>query len=197
MSWFHSTDDEPLSLAWDLIHNGLINEVIQRISCHCRCTCNLQVASLASATFMCALGREQQYLLNAKGQIWDQPRSAICLARASLMASALARRRVSLSSRDFLARASLMASALARCRVSPSSRDSLAQASLMVSVLARRRVSLSSGDSLARARLCKHAIDPTLPCRRGLPYRTSRPYVNMVTSHRPTLTHTHARNFVV
>ena len=31
------------------------------------------LASLASATFVCTLGREQQYFLNAKGQIWDQP----------------------------------------------------------------------------------------------------------------------------
>ena len=59
---------------------------------------------------MCTLGREQQYFLNAKGQIWDQPRSAIRLARASLMVSALAHRRLSTSSRDSLARASLMAS---------------------------------------------------------------------------------------
>ena len=81
-----------------------------------------------------------------------QLRSAIRLARGSLMALVLARRRVSPSSRDSLARASLMASALARRRVSPSSRDSLARAFLMASVLARRRVSLSSGDSLARAR---------------------------------------------
>ena len=73
------------------------------------------------------LGREQQYFLNAKGQIWDLPRSAICLARASLMA-------------------------LAHRRISPSSRDSLARASLMASALAHRRVSLSSGDSLASAR---------------------------------------------
>ena len=66
----------------------------------------VQVASLASATFVCTLGREQQYFLNAKGQIWDQPRSAIRLARASLMASALARRRLS-TSRDSLASSSL------------------------------------------------------------------------------------------
>ena len=31
------------------------------------------LASLASATFVCTLGREQQYFLNAKGKIWDQP----------------------------------------------------------------------------------------------------------------------------
>ena len=33
---------------------------------------------------MCTLGHEQQYFLNAKGQLWDQPRSAIRLARESL-----------------------------------------------------------------------------------------------------------------
>ena len=154
---------------------------------------------------MCVLGREQQYFPNAKGQIWDQPRSAICLARASLMASALACRRLSTTSRDSLARASLMA----RRRLSTTSRDSLARASLMASALARLsffpRLPGSSlphgigvGDSLRRARQCKHAIDPTQPCRRGLPYRTNRTYVNMVTSHPSnTDTHTHARNFVV
>ena len=61
-----------------------------------------------------------------------QPRSAIRLARAFVMASALAHRRVSPSSRNSLAQASLVASVLARRRVSPSSRDSLARASLMV-----------------------------------------------------------------
>ena len=40
--------------------------------------------------------------------------------------------------------------------------------------------------------LCKHAIDPTRPCRRGLPYRTKRSYVNMVTSH-PLHTHRHQK----
>ena len=50
-------------------------------------------------------------------------------------------------------------------------------------------LSLSSGDSLARARLCKHAIDPTRPCRWGLPYHTKRTSVNMVMSH-PLHTHT-------
>ena len=101
------------------------------------------LASLASATFVCALGREQQYFHNANGQIWDQPRSTICLARASLMVSPLARRGVSPSSRDSLVRALLIVSALARRRVSPSSRDSPARTSLMASALARRRVSLS------------------------------------------------------
>ena len=52
---------------------------------HISCTCGyvmIQVASLASATFVCTLGREQQYFLNAKGQIWDQPRSAISASLA-------------------------------------------------------------------------------------------------------------------
>ena len=125
-----------------------------------------------------------------KGQIlWDQPRSAIRLARASLMESAFARRRVSPSSRDSQARASLMASGLARRRVSTSSRDSLARASVKESALARRRVYLSSEDSLARDRLCKHAIDPTRPCRRGLPYRSNWTYVNMGRHIRPKQTH--------
>ena len=88
-----------------------------------------------------------------------QPRSAIRLARTSLMASVLAHRRVSPSSRDSLARASLMASVLVRRRVSPSSRDSLARASLMASALAHRLVSLSSGDSLARARSERAVLD--------------------------------------
>ena len=80
------------------------------------------------------------------------------LAHSSLMASALARRRVSPSSRDSLARASLMTSALAHRRISPSSQDSLARASLMASALARRRVSPSSRDSLARASLMASAL---------------------------------------
>ena len=126
----------------------------------------IQVASLASATFVCTLGREQQYFLNAKGQICMRPTTISYPPRSW-------RRRWLAAESLFLpetpARASLMASALARRRVSPSSRDSLARASLMASALARRRVSLSSGDSLARARLCKQAIDPTRPCRRGLP----------------------------
>ena len=41
-----------------------------------------------------------------------------------------------------------------------------------------------------RSYVCKHAIDSTRPCRRGLPYRTKRIYVNMLMSH-PLHTHTH------
>ena len=157
--------------------------------------CIIQVASLASATFACTLGREQQYFLNANATLWyisSQPRGnggkgaswifpsrqqkegsssfnstawqcghscvpprrkgwgcgILCTGRVCQPRSAIR-----------LARASLMASALARRRVSPSSRDSLARASLMALALARHRVSLSSGDSLARARSERAVLD--------------------------------------
>ena len=115
---------------------------------------------------MWTLGREQQYFLNDNRRKAPPPSTAqhgnldtrvyLPDVRGGGVASYV---QAGFASHDQLSALLTPPSALARRRVSPSSRDSLARASLMASAWARRRVSLSSGDSLARARSESAVLD--------------------------------------